>query len=53
MVKKNTGSSGPGGRYKRTGAGGSQIKKSKVAKRKLMLGLNKEFFKIDSKYVVH
>ena len=46
MVKKNTGSSGPGGRYSKPGAGGSQ-------KRKLMLGLNKEFFKIDSKYVVH
>ena len=32
MVKKNTGSSGPGGRYSKPGAGGSQIKKSKVAK---------------------
>jgi len=32
MVKKNTGSSGPGGRYKKSGATGSQIKKSKVTK---------------------
>ena len=32
MVKKNTGSSGPGGRYSKSGASGGQIKKSKVAK---------------------